>query len=55
MVREHLVAVKPGCEAATGCDGQACNADSLGKFILRDGVYFRIAGILIILREPVVG
>ena len=55
MVGEHLVAVKPSGEAAAGGDGQAGHADSPGKFFLRNGVCFRITGIFLILREPVVG
>jgi len=34
MVGEHLVAVKPGGEAAAGGDGQARQADPPGKFFL---------------------
>ena len=55
MVGEHLVAVKPGGEAATGGDGQARQADPSGQFFLCDGVGFRIAGGFLILGEPVVG
>jgi hypothetical protein len=55
MVGEHLVAVKPGGEAAAGGDGQARHADPPGKFFLCDGVCFRIAGVFLILGEPVVG
>src|SRR5699024_526696 len=47
MVGEHLVAVKPGGEAAAGGDGKARHADSPGKFVLCDGVCFRIARIFL--------
>ena len=55
MVGEHLVAVKPGGEAAAGGDGQARHADPTGQFFLCDGVGFRVTGIFFILGEPVVG
>ena len=55
MIGEHLVAVKPGGEAAAGGDGQARQADPSGQFFLCDGVGFRIAGVFLILGEPVVG
>ena len=54
MVGEHLVAVKPGGEAAAGGDGQARHADPPGQFFLCDGVCFRIAGVFLILGKPVV-
>ena len=55
MVGEHLIAVKPGSEAAAGGDGQARQADPPGQFFLCDGVGFRVTGIFFILGEPVVG